>query len=108
MDWRLLARGVLLYGVVAAGVTVLLVALVTSGEFPLFALMLVGMVCVLFAVGLSDVRTTHDLSDGGGAHEMYFPGVDASLRRRLPYDWLAVCYGVGLAVFSFAGMTIVA
>ncbi|MFW5948243.1 MAG: hypothetical protein ACOCSD_01440 [Halolamina sp.] len=105
MDWRALARGVLLYGVGAAGLTVLVVALVTSGEFPLFALMVGGLVCLLFAFGISDVRTNQDFD--GGAHEMELPRVGATVRQRLSTDWLLACYGVVLAVLSFAAMVLV-
>jgi len=106
MDWQALARGVLLYGVGAAGLTVLVIAVVTTGEFPLFALMLSGLVCLLFAFGVSDVRTNHD-GGAGGAAEMELPRVDASYREKLGADRIMACYGVGLAVFSFAGMTLI-
>lgn len=102
MDLRALARGALLYGVGAAGLTVAVVALLTTSESALFALMLGGLVCLLFAFGVSDVRTNQT-----GA-EAELPRVDASLRQQLSTDWIMACYGVGLAVFSFAGMTVVA
>lgn len=104
MDWQPLARGVLLYGVAAAGLSVALVALVTGSEPALFALMLGGLVCLLFAFGVRDVRPNHVGPGAGGD----VPRVDARFRRQLPTDLILACYGVGLAVLSFAGMGVIA
>lgn len=107
MDWRLLARSVLRYTVLAAGGTITVVLALADGVMPMFVRFIGGLVLVTVTLSASNVRRP-DPSEhhrGGSVDFDAHPGEHPNKRRYLAIDRIGALYGLGLALFGGAAFS---
>ncbi|WP_152043528.1 hypothetical protein [Salinigranum salinum] len=107
MDWKKIGSGGLRYGLIYAGVTVLVVGFITRSEFAVGALFIVGLVLLLFVFGVGDVRTGELLATGE-SYNVNSQLADAHIDQHqfVSLDQKLLFYGLGLATFGFGAMVI--
>lgn len=107
MNWKKVIAGVSRYGLVYAGMTVLMVGLATQSELAVAALFIFGLVLLLFVFGVGNVRTG-ELSTVGGEQNVNNQLADAHIdhHQYVSADQKLFFYGLGLATLGFGAMVV--
>ncbi|WP_142857857.1 hypothetical protein [Salinigranum halophilum] len=107
MDWKKIRSGGFRYGLVYAGVTVLVIGFVTRSELAVAALFIVGLMLLLFVFGIGNVRTG-DISISGQSYDVDSQLADAHIDQHeyVSFDQKLLFFAIGLAIFGFGGMVV--
>lgn len=106
--WKKVGVGGLRYGIIYAGITVLVVGFATRSELAVALLFITGLLILLFVFGVGDVRTGEILAEGG-SYDMDSQLADSHVDRHqyVSSDEKLLFFGLGLTLLGFGAMVFI-